>query len=40
MEGRHILDGIILVHEILHSLKKTPSMTVKLDIAKAYYKLN
>ena len=41
VEGRHILDGIILVHEIIHSLKTTkkPSMLVKMDIAKSYDKL-
>ena len=42
MEGRQIVDGIILVHEILHSIKckKLSGMLVKLDIAKAYDKLN
>ena len=42
MEGHQISDGIILVHEILHSikLKKISGMLVKLDIAKAYDKLN
>ena len=41
VEGRKILDGVILVHEMLHSLKSTrnPSMMIKLDIAKAYEKL-
>ena len=36
------MDEIILTHEILHSLKttKTPGMMLKLDIAKAYDKLN
>ena len=42
MEGHQISDGIILVHEILHSikLKNMSGMLVKLDIAKAYDKLN
>ena len=42
MEGRQILDGVILVHEVLHSLKitTTPGMMIKLDIAKVYDKLN
>ena len=42
MEGRQILDGVILVHEVMHSLKisRTPGMMIKLDIAKAYDKLN
>ena len=36
------MDGIILVHEVLHSIKtmKIPTMMVKLDIAKSYDKLN
>jgi len=36
------VDGIILVHESIHSLKtnRRPSMLIKLDIAKAYDKLN
>ena len=42
VEGRQISDGIILVHEILHSIKsrKLPGMLVKQDIVKAYDKLN
>ena len=42
MEGRKILDGIILVQETIHSLKvtKKQGMTIKLDIAKAYDKLS
>ena len=41
VEGRNIFHGVILVHEVLHSLKSTrrPSMMIKLDIAKAYDKL-
>lgn len=42
VEGRQILDGIILIHEVVHSLKhsNTPCMLVKLDLSKAYDKLN
>ena len=42
VEGRQILDGIILVHESFHSLKLTKNlgMMVKLDIAKYYAKLS
>ena len=38
IEGRQILDGIIAVHETIHSLKctKRPRMLIKLDIAKTY----
>ena len=42
VEGKQILDGIILTHEIIHSLKqtKTSRMLIKVDIAKAYDKVN
>ena len=42
VEGRQITDGIILVHELLHSIRsqKMPGMMIKLDMAKAYDKLN
>ena len=42
VEGRQILDGIILVHETIHSLKTTKAlgMLLKLDLSKAYDKLN
>ena len=42
MEGRQILDVIILVHETIHSLKatRTSGMLLKLDLSKAYDKLN
>ena len=41
VKGRQILDEVILVHEVIHSLKSTrrSGMTVKLDIAKSYDKL-
>ena len=42
VEGRQITDGIILLHEVLHSVrtKKISGMMVKLDIAKAHDKIN
>lgn len=38
VEGRQIIDGIIQVHEVIHSMhnKKTPTMVMKLDMEKAY----
>ena len=42
VEGCQILDGVILVHEVLHSLQSSrqPGMLIKLDISKAYDKLS
>jgi exonuclease III len=42
VEGRQIMDSIILAHEVIHSLQKTktPGMLLKLDISKAFDKLN
>ena len=42
VEGCQILDGVILVHEVLHSLQSSQrlGMLIKLDIAKAYDKLS
>jgi len=42
VEGRKILDGIILIHESIHSLRtsKIPGMMLKLDLSNAYEKLN
>ena len=42
VEGRKILDGIILIHETIHSVKigKILGMLIKLDLSKAYEKLN
>ena len=42
VEGRQILDGIILTHEMIHSLKqtKTPRMLIKVDLEKSYDKVN
>jgi len=42
VKGRQILDGIILTHEIMHSLKKTkkPGMLLTIDLSKDFDKLN
>lgn len=42
VEGRQIMDGIIVAHEVVHSLETTkiPGMTIKLDFSKAYDFLN
>jgi hypothetical protein len=42
VEGRHIMDSVILVHEIIHSLKttRTPGMLIKLDLSKDFDKLS
>lgn len=42
VEGRKILDGIILTHEIIHSLKhsKQAGMILKIDLSKAFDKLS
>ena len=42
VEGRQILDGIILTHEMIHSLNKMKilGMLLKVDLAKAYDKVN
>ena len=42
VEGRQILDGIILTQEMIHSLKKTksPGMLIKVDLVKAYDKVS
>eukprot|EP00253_Pinus_taeda_P036591 PITA_36591 len=38
VEGRQITDGIILTHEIIHSLKQSrkPGMLLKIDLSKAF----
>ena len=40
MEGRQIMDTVILAHEVIHSLKstKTPGILIKLDISKSFDK--
>ena len=42
VEGRQILDGIILTHEMVHSLKKmkSPGMLIKVNLTKAYDKVS
>jgi len=42
VEGRQIMDGIILLNEVIHSLKliKKPGMILKLDLSKAFDKLS
>ena len=42
VEGRQILDGIILTHEIIHSLKhsKQVGMLLKIDLSKAFDRLS
>jgi hypothetical protein len=42
VEGRHIMDSVILVHEVIHSLKSTHTlgMLIKLDLSKAFDKLS
>jgi hypothetical protein len=42
VEGRKIMDSVILVHEIIHSLKSTctPGMLLKLDLSKDFDKLS
>ena len=41
VEGRQIMDWIILMHEMIHSLKQTKmlGMMIKVDLAKAYDKV-
>lgn len=42
VEGRQIMDSIILSHELIHSLKmqKKPSMLIQLDMSKAFDKIS
>ena len=42
VEGRQILDGIILTQEMIHSLKQTKilGMLIKVDLEKAYGKFS
>jgi hypothetical protein len=42
VEGRQILDNIILTHEVIHSLQKTRTlgMLLKLDLSKDFDKLS
>jgi hypothetical protein len=40
--GRYILDGVLIIHEILHELRvrKKKGIVLKLDFEKAYDKVN
>jgi hypothetical protein len=40
--GRYILDGVLIIHEVLHELcsKKKKGIVLKLDFEKAYDKVN
>ena len=42
VEGRQILDNIILTQELIHSLKlnDTPGMLIKLDMSKEFDKIS
>jgi hypothetical protein len=42
MQGRNILDGVVVFHEAMHELhtKKLNGVILKLDFEKAYDKLN
>lgn len=42
VEGRQILDGLVVTQEVIHSLKmkKMKGMMIKLDLSKAYDRLN
>eukprot|EP00253_Pinus_taeda_P023557 PITA_23557 len=42
VEGRQILDGLVVSQEVIHTLKqkKEPGMMIKLDLSKAYDRLN
>jgi hypothetical protein len=42
VEGRKILDNILLAHEVIHSLQTTgnPCMLLKLDLSKAFDKIS
>jgi hypothetical protein len=42
VEGRKIMDNVILAHEVIHSLKttKTPGMLIKLDLSKSFDRIS
>lgn len=42
MEERKIMDGILVAHDMVHSLSssRSPGMLIKLDISKSYNYLN
>jgi len=42
VEGRQILDGLVVSQEVVHSLKhkKEAGLVIKFDLSKAYERLN
>lgn len=42
VEARQIVDGIVVAHEVIHSLKKSKKsgMLIKLDLSKAFDNLS
>lgn len=42
MEGRKILNGLVVSQEVIHTLKqkKEPGMMIKLDFSKEYDRIN
>ena len=42
MQGHHILDGVVVLHEIVHELhrEKLNAVILKIDLKKAYEKVN
>jgi hypothetical protein len=42
MPGRHILEGVVILHESIHELhrKKLDGVILKIDFEKAYDKVN
>ena len=42
MQGRHILEGVLILHETIHELhrKKMDGVLLKIDFAKAYDKVH
>jgi len=42
VEGRQILDGLVVTQEVIHSMKtkKQKGMMIKLDLSKAYDRIN
>jgi hypothetical protein len=42
VEGRQIMDSVILAHEVIHSLKstRTPGMLIKLDLSKYFDRIS
>jgi hypothetical protein len=42
MPGRHIFEGVVVLHETIHELhrNKMSGFLLKIDFEKAYYKVN